>query len=353
MVQLRHIHREATVQKNFLSNAYFLRFLHGLATYGELHGPVLTNDGVMAFRPLFSPADIQLDCIRTLIPPKKYFLPPQETILTYSPAKGYRLPKTADRKIVLLGLHPCDLAGIAYLDKVFLESQPDPLFISKRRAITLIGFSCEPDEYCFCGTMGTAEPQNFDIFMHRTDEGFNLTTGSSRGKKIIRNSSVPLEAREPPSPGPCKCEIEETIIQAATRGETFSESRLWEDFAGRCLSCGACSLCCPTCYCFDVREYGALDGKTAGRLREWDNCLFKSHGEVAGGHNFRKTREERFRYRFQHKYLGFGPMRGIVSCVGCGRCREVCPVKIDLLELFREKANIHKPSKPFSHELHE
>ncbi len=57
---------------------------------------------------------------------------------------------------------------------------------------------------------------------------------------------------------------------------------------------------------------------------------------MAGGFNFRKSRRERFLYRYQHKYLGFGPTRGIVACVGCGRCREVCPVRIDLLELFGE-----------------
>ena len=88
---------------------------------------------------------------------------------------------------------------------------------------------------------------------------------------------------------------------SAKRGETFPDSPLWDDFADRCLSCGACSLCCPTCYCFDVREYGGLDGETAERLREWDNCLFKDHGMVAGGHNFRKERRERFHYRFRER----------------------------------------------------
>jgi formate hydrogenlyase subunit 6/NADH:ubiquinone oxidoreductase subunit I len=133
------------------------------------------------------------------------------------------------------------------------------------------------------------------------------------------------------------------IQQASVRGETFEKSALWDEFAGRCLSCGACSLCCPTCYCFDIREYGALDGETTMRLREWDNCLFKDHGEVAGGFNFRKSRQERFHYRYQHKYLGFGPTRGIVSCVGCGRCRVVCPVGIDLLELFKESEDEKRP----------
>jgi ferredoxin len=133
------------------------------------------------------------------------------------------------------------------------------------------------------------------------------------------------------------------LRHAAAQKETFAESPLWDDFAARCLSCGACSLCCPTCYCFDVLENGALDGETATRLREWDNCLFRAHGEVAGGYNFRKTRQERFRYRYQHKYLGFGPTRGVLACVGCGRCREVCPVRIDLLELFTKGNHERRP----------
>ena len=69
------------------------------------------------------------------------------------------------------------------------------------------------------------------------------------------------------------------------------------------------------------------------RLREWDNCLFQSHGEVAGA-NFRETRLERLRYRFLHKYCGFSPLQGVVSCVGCGRCKAACPVDIDLRELI-------------------
>ena len=85
-----------------------------------------------------------------------------------------------------------------------------------------------------------------------------------------------------------------------------------------------------------MREYPGLSGG-ATRIREWDNCLFLSHGEVAGA-NFRAIRLERLRYRFLHKFCGFTPLQGMTSCVGCGRCRKVCPVDIDLRELFTEPA---------------
>jgi ferredoxin len=328
---------EAILTKDFLATDSFQSFIEELSQFGILLGPSLTEDGVPAFIPLGSTADLHIDYRRTLIPPKKYLIPPRETVLTFVPEHGYALPAPAVGETILFGLHPCDLAAISYLDRVFLEDRPDPLYQERRNTITLIGLSCEPDEFCFCTALGTDTPDHFDIYLEMVEGGFRVQKGSPRGEAIISAISCLRDGGGPISPPFVVADLAEQIRAAAEHQETFPESPLWENFADRCLSCGACSLCCPTCYCFDVREYGNLDGRNAERQREWDNCLFKSHGEVAGGYSFRKTRQERFRYRFLHKYLGFGPLRGVVSCVGCGRCREVCPVKIDLLELFQQQ----------------
>ena len=323
---------------SYLPAESFPAFLEALAAYGELHGPRITEEGIVAFQPMHSPEDLLLDYRRTLLPPKKYLLPPYETILDWTALEGYRLP-IFEKKIVLLGLHGCDLAGITYLDRIFLTAPPDPSYSARRAGITLVGFSCEPDEYCFCGSSGLISTGNYsyDLFLHVDREGFFINSGSSKGKELHDYASCLMENREQPALPPCTVMEEDIIREVTTRSETFPNSPLWEEFAASCLSCGACSLCCPTCYCFDTREYGELDVGKSARLRDWDNCLFRSHGEIAGGHNFRPSRIDRFRYRFQHKYLGFGPTRGIVSCVGCGRCREVCPVRIDMLRLFKEE----------------
>lgn len=323
--------------RNFLTDELLPAFVDKLAAFGELHGPKLTDDGVTVFGRVTTHSELHLDYRSTLLPPKKYLLPPRETALAYSPESGYREPAATEKNIILFGVHPCDLAGIAYLDRVFMDDAADSLYSRRRDALTLIGLSCEPDDFCFCGDVNADLPVGFDIFMQRADGGFCLDAGSDKGADIIAGLCRLFSERERPPSRMRNCSpIKDAILRAVKARETFEENPLWDDFAAHCLSCGACSLCCPTCYCFDVREYGSLDGATAKRLREWDNCLFKAHGEVAGGHNFRKTRQERFRYRFQHKYLGFGPTRGRLACVGCGRCREVCPVGIDLLKLFRQ-----------------
>jgi sulfhydrogenase subunit beta (sulfur reductase) len=322
--------------KDFLTTDSLYLFLNALAAFGEIHGPVMTEDGVLVLGRIESPADLILEYQRTLIPPKKYLLPPRETFLSYSPEKGYQQPSPGEHKIILFGLHPCDLAGIAYLDKVFAEDDVDSLYARRRSNLILAGLSCTADENCFCGDLETGGRSRYDLYLHRGEDGFQVAAGSPTGRQIISDLSDLLREHEPLPHSPQTSGPGTGIRTAAARGETFPNSPLWDDFAGRCLSCGACSLCCPTCYCFDVREYGGLDGNMAERRREWDNCLFMEHGAVAGGFNFRPGRTERFFYRYQHKYLGFGPVRGIVSCVGCGRCREVCPVRIDLLDLFKE-----------------
>ena len=68
-----------------------------------------------------------------------------------------------------------------------------------------------------------------------------------------------------------------------------ADSEFWQVEAKRCLSCGACSAVCPTCYCVDLLDETATDGSVT-RGRRWDNCFFAEHAKVAGGHDFRPKR---------------------------------------------------------------
>jgi sulfhydrogenase subunit beta (sulfur reductase) len=316
------------LKESFLKNSQLQQFLHLLRAFGELHGPTVSDAGVAGFAPLDDPASLRLDYGRTLIPPKKYLLPFREDLLQFSEG-SYQSAAPAYPEIVLFGVHPCDLDAIAYLDRVFLGAPPDPRYAARRARCTLIGISCTPDDYCFCSSPQDCAP--CDLFLTVHGDGFLLEASTAMGEAITA-AARGLLSKAAPSPAPADEPLGGRAPEPQDPRLRFSDNPLWERFGERCLSCGACSVCCPTCYCFDVREYPSLSGG-AVRIREWDNCLFQSHGEVAGA-NFRQTRLERLRYRFLHKFCGFSPLQGVVSCVGCGRCKSACPVAIDLRELI-------------------
>ena len=111
----------------------------------------------------------------------------------------------------------------------------------------------------------------------------------------------------------------------------------WQELAERCLSCHACTYACPTCRCFDVRDETVAAGSGSAhirRLRAWDSCLSPAYRRIAGGHNPRPDRAQRLRNRYYCKFC-YSPLDfGTVACVGCGRCIDVCPTGVDIVEVL-------------------
>lgn len=316
----------------YIAHSMLEELLKLLRQHGDLHGPVRGDDGAVRFAPLNPGVLPDLAALRTLLPPKKYLLHPCETILSYTADKGYQQPAEDGRPLILFGLHPCDLAGINYLDRLFMGNDPDPLYASRRTVMTLVGISCAPDEFCSCHLSPSPLPALSDLFLQPAREGYVISSSSPRGDELLEVADTILEERDIRLPEDTRPFFGQAVSEQALP-EIDAALPEWQQLADHCLGCGACSLCCPTCACFDVLEFGGLDASSAVRVRQWDNCLFKSHGQVAGGMSFRKARAERFKYRYRHKYRGFGPLQRIPSCVGCGRCRVACPAGLDLRPL--------------------
>ena len=115
--------------------------------------------------------------------------------------------------------------------------------------------------------------------------------------------------------------------------QNFDHPR-WDNAAARCLTCGNCTMVCPTCFCTTVEDLTDVTGDHAERWRRWDSCFTLSFSYIHGG-NVRTSGKARYRQWMTHKLASWIHQFGASGCVGCGRCIAWCPVGIDITEEAR------------------
>ena len=320
-------------------------FVSVLPAFGEVYAPVQRGQGFAFERPsLWS--DVRMNYTRTLLPPKKLLLPPRETTFSFDPNKGFQdLLAEATKPMVLFGVHSYDIYGLNILDRVFAQAKfPDPYYIARRKATAIIGVDFVPDEIHAAGSMNADfVDHGFDLFLSDIGDEYLVLVGTSRGDDMVVLSGCLMK-----SPG--EADFAEYKRRSKTRRDAYKvhlnledlpeilemeyHSKVWDEFGAKCLSCGSCSMVCPTCYCFDVCDEVNLGSRAGKRIRSWDSCLLKTHALVAGGENFREERSSRVKFRFYHKQRGFVAEYGRPSCVGCGRCVAVCPAQINIITVI-------------------
>jgi ferredoxin len=113
----------------------------------------------------------------------------------------------------------------------------------------------------------------------------------------------------------------------------FFDRPEWASLSESCLGCGTCTFHCPTCQCYDVRDFDT--GHGIQRFRCWDSCMYSDFTKMAHG-NSRVSQLERFRQRFMHKLVYFPSNNdGIYGCVGCGRCLQKCPIHMNIVKVAK------------------
>ncbi|MDI3280669.1 MAG: 4Fe-4S dicluster domain-containing protein [Bacillota bacterium] len=336
------------MQTAFLFREKLGQFLAGLRRVGTLLAPQRRGkEGHHAFSEVEDPQEVVLDYTRTLLPLKKYFLPPQDLLFRFSVAEGYQMAAEglAEKRIVF-GVHSCDLRALQNLDLVFLGGYPDPYYAARRENTLLIGVSCTPDELCFCASVGAdSVTEGYDLFLTELEDGYFVEIGSSAGNDLVQEQKELFREVTDEDVAAFKRRFKARHQSFRRHLETSGlprimslehASSIWASRGEECLGCGGCSMVCPTCYCFSVAEVPNLDGQSGVRYRQWDSCLFKDYSVVAGGHNFRPQRGERLRQRIFHKHKDFPERYGRSGCVGCGRCIAFCPAGLDVTEIIRQ-----------------
>ncbi len=309
-------------------------------------GPV-EQEGLFAFEPLAHASELRLDYDVTVLPPKKFLLPPHEVMLTY---KGSEYKSVMETKpFVLFGVHPYDMAAVTQTDNFYLKQHKDAHYAARRDACTIVVLDVERvSANNFAGSMGTAVTKEGDLLLTRIPGGYLAEAWTKKGEALIKSMGPVKNATKE------QLEEREKMWEASKKAQRKHQLKgspqdlpdllrrnydhpVWKEKAALCLSCGACNIVCPTCYCFDVQDEPEWDLQCGTRCRSWDGCQLKDFAVVAGNHNFRKNAVERYRHRFLHKGEYFPEMNGDLSCVGCGRCVTACVPKIaNPVEVFNK-----------------
>lgn len=245
-----------------------------------------------------------------------------------------------------LGVRPCDLRAIAVQDRVLATGpHTDSRYRARRERAFLVVVECtEPGATCFCTSMGTgpAVDGGYDLALTEViDERghrFWARAGSDEGAMVL------AELPQQPADASAATAAQELVAAAADRmGRTMPEVNLqalmrdtlhadrWNDVAARCLTCGNCTMACPTCFCTSAEDVTDLTGDHAERWQRWESCFDLEFTHLPGG-PVRASGHSRYRQWATHKLGTWYDQFGSSGCVGCGRCIVWCPVGIDITE---------------------
>ena len=245
-----------------------------------------------------------------------------------------------------LGVRGCDLAAIGVLDRVLAgAAHPDGAYTARRDGAFIVGVNCtEPGGLCFCSSMGTGPAcgPGYDLALTERVDGdavsYIAEAGSPAGADVL--AALPHRAAEPAER---RAAVVAVVEAASLMGRAMPQGDLrqllidsrqsehWDDVASRCLTCGNCTMVCPTCFCTSTSDVTDLTGEHAERWMEWSSCFELDFTFVHEG-PVRKSGPSRYRHWLTHKLSTWHDQFGSSGCVGCGRCIAWCPTGIDITE---------------------
>jgi len=268
--------------------------------------------------------------------------------------------KPAIKQQAIIGAKACDLAALAVQDRVFLKDKyQDAHYKARREALFIVGVNCSyASSNCFCVSTDTGPKitQYYDLVLTEIEDGFTIKQDSVKGDEVLQNLHL----------NPCdklQLQAAEKVTQQAINRQTKKMPKnntsallpllmnnldhpRWDEVADRCLSCGNCTMVCPTCFCHHEIETMHVDATNSTHSREWDSCFTTGHSYVHGK-VIRDDIKSRYKQWLTHKLATWWEQFDTSGCVGCGRCISWCPVGIDLTE---EVAAISGESNVISNE---
>ena len=286
--------------------------------------------------------------LNTARSPKDFFFPQVEDLMKFK-VEGKSIAiddiREESEDFVVFGVRACDVRSFDILDRVFLADPVDTFYKNRREHSTVVSLACGmPEETCFCGTFGidAADPAG-DVTAWIVGDEMYFRANTEKGETLL--ASLDTEDGEVAKVEEEMAKIRKILallpiqnlntdhFKAEKLMEHFSDPK-WKELYKACLGCGTCTFVCPTCQCFDIRDFDT--GNSIQRYRCWDSCMYSDFTQMAADQP-RHTQMERFRQRFMHKLVYYpANNEGIFGCVGCGRCLAKCPINMNIVKVIKE-----------------
>lgn len=323
-------------------------FFKAIAKTEALYLPVRENMSAAFGR--YEEGTVYFEAPNTLRSAKDFFFPQSETLAAFRFQQDKIEvvdPRRESEDFVVFGVRPCDVASFKILDSVFLADPVDTYYQNRRRHATIISLACtKPRSTCFCSLYGIdATKGGADIDSYKCADGYYFEANTEKGRKLLESldslftdgdDTVIERQREAVRKVVEKLPFGKLDMHKFGKDAKMLElfdSPEWDQLSQSCLGCGTCTFVCPTCQCFDIRDFDT--GHGVQRYRCWDSCMYSDFTQMAAA-NPRRTQKERFRQRFMHKLVYYPEEhQGVYGCVGCGRCLERCPIHMHIVKVIK------------------
>ncbi len=259
---------------------------------------------------------------------KEALLKIRETIFYFTEDQTI-VPKDPEKNLLIF-LRACDLHALKRLDQIYLHNGSEDFYYARiREKAYFVLMECS--QTCssgFCVSMGTNQTEDYDAFIRLKNEEVFFDVKNEKIETYFvgeEKATVVPEFVE---------ENKEKVTLPDALPKDVGSLSIWKEYGERCISCGRCNFVCPTCTCFTMQDIFYRDNAHAGeRRRVWASCQVDGYDTIAGGHSFRNSKGDRFRFKVMHKIEDFKKRFGYTMCVGCGRCDSVCPEYISYSNL--------------------